>query len=153
MSIETTLAGTAANRILDGTSDAIDRLSANIDKLIRFTPIPRNFLKSNSANLSSNVSDGTIILRGPPVPRNHRGVLEDFNINFTTAAGTVRLVILDPSGSIRIDILRDISGSTNGTGRTVLEESESIAVVGQTAGAGTFAAYVSGMLQRVRDDF
>ena len=151
MSLEA-LAGNAVMNRLDNTVvDAIARLERAINRQISFLPIPRVFLKSNSDNLSSNVADGTIILKGAPIPPKHRGTLEDFNINFTTAAGTVRLVILDSSSNIRIDVLRDITSSTNGTGKTVLEEGESFAVAGQSAGAGTFAAYVSGFLQRVRE--
>lgn len=151
MSIETIVGGQIVDKALSGNvNDSIERLVGAIEKQIAFIPVPRNFLKSNGANLSSNVSDGVIILKGAPIPPDHRGVMEDFNINFTTAAGTVRLVILDSSDNIRIDILRDVTSSTNGTGRTVLEAGESMAVVGQSAGAGTFAAYVSGTLQRVR---
>jgi len=47
-------------------------------------------------------------------------------------------------------LLRDISSSTNGTGATVLEQGEKIGIVGQTAGAGIFTAYISGTLQKVR---
>lgn len=100
--------------------------------------------------MSSNVNDGILIVRGTTVPGLHRGVIRDFNLNFTTAAGTVRIVITDSSGTIKSDILRDITSSTNGVGETVLEEGESLAVVGQSAGAGVFTVYCSGQIQKVR---
>ena len=75
--------------------------------------------------------------------------MEDFNVNFTTVAGTVRLVILDKSNNIIQDLLRDISSSTNGTGKTVIEEGQKIGVVGQSAGAGIFTVYITGSLQKV----
>jgi len=127
-----------------------DSLIASIQELIDFQSKPEIWLKSNNNVLSSNVADGVLIFQGIRVPALSRGVVEDFNINFTTVAGTVRLVILDASGNIRMDILRGIQGNTNGTGRTVLEEGESLAVVGQTAGAGIFSVYCTGTVQRVR---
>lgn len=127
-----------------------DALISSIQELIDFQAKPEIWLKSNNNVLSSNVADGVLIFQGIRVPALSRGVVEDFNVNFTTVAGTVRLVILDSSGNIRMDILRGITNNTNGTGRTVLEEGESLAVVGQTAGAGIFSVYCTGTVQRVR---
>jgi hypothetical protein len=47
--------------------------------------------------------------------------------------------------------LRDITSTTNGIGETVLEEGERLAVVGQTAGAGTFEVFCTGSKQRFRE--
>lgn len=149
MSLQGIAAFKAANRILPSeTNDLLRELNRSIRTLIDTTPKYRPLLKSNNNNLSSNVADGVEIIKGAEIPTGHVGVFEDFNINFTTAAGTVRLVILDSGGNIRTDILRDINSSTNGTGRSVLESGEAIAIVGQSAGAGTFSAYVSGFLQK-----
>lgn len=150
MSVEALLAG----KMLDSkASESINLLLAQLNNAVDtsndLVPKPFVFLKSNNDNLSSNVADGVIILNGPPMPAKHKGVVEDFNVNYTTAAGTVRLVILTASNQIKIDILRDINSSTNGTGRTVLEEGERFAVVGQTAGAGIFSVYCSGAIQKV----
>jgi len=134
-------------------SESVNLLLAQLNNSVRtqndLVAKPFVFLKSNNNNLSSNVNDGVLILTGPPMPAKHKGVVEDFNVNYTTAAGTVRLVILTASEQIRIDILRDITSSTNGTGRTVLEEGERLAVVGQASGAGTFSVYCSGAIQKV----
>jgi len=152
MSIETLLAG----KMLDSVSGknlevAIVLLQESILEQIRRIPQAQIFLKSGLGNtLSSNVADGVLIMAGFPIPANHRGSLEDFNVNFTTVAGTVRLVILDKQNNIIQDLLRDISISTNGTGKTILEEGQKMGIVGQTAGAGVFTVYVSGTLQKVR---
>lgn len=129
---------------------ALSRLENAINRFVEFQPKPFVFLKSNNNNLSSNVVDGTIILTGTRVPDGHRAIVQDFNLNFTTTAGTVRFVILNADGTIRIDVLRNINSSVNGTGNTVLEEGEMLAVAGQTAGAGVFSVFCSGYIQRVR---
>lgn len=128
----------------------LDNLVVQLTALVQRQPQPFVFLKSNNNNLSSNVADGVLILNGTPVPTNCRATVRDFNVNFTTVAGTIRLVILDSSGSIKIDILRGISSSTNGVGETVLEEGEMLALVGQSAGTGVCSVYCSGQVQRVK---
>ena len=128
----------------------LDNLVIQLTALVNRQPQPFVFLKSNNNNLSSNVADGVLILNGTPVPANSRATVRDFNVNFTTVAGTIRLVILDSSGSIKIDILRGINASTNGVGETVLEEGEMLALVGQSAGAGICSVYCSGQVQRVK---
>ena len=150
MSIETLLAGKAIDTVAQNNiALLLGELNANVRRQNDLLPKPFVFLKSNNDNLSSNVTDGVLILNSAPMPPKTKGVVQDFNVNYTTVAGTVRLVILTPSNVIRIDILRDITSSTNGTGSTVLEEGERLAVVGQTAGAGTFSVYCSGFTQRV----
>lgn len=134
-----------------GLENAILLLQRSILNQLEKQPIPQIFLKSGIGNnLSSNVADGVLILAGFPIPAGHRGSLEDFNVNFTTAAGTVRLVILDKQNNIIQDLLRDINSSTNGTGKTVIEEGQKMGIVGQSAGAGIFTVYVTGTLQKVR---
>jgi len=143
-------------QVLGGVSSkaleaSIVLLQSSILQQVEKQPIPQIFLKSGIGNdLSSNVADGTLILAGFPIPANHRGSLEDFNVNFTTAAGTVRIVILDKQNNIIQDLLRDINSSTNGTGKTIIEEGQKIGISGQTAGAGIFTVYISGTLQKVR---
>ncbi len=140
------LAGKAGNDNLLTAIAELNRLNQLQAKLI---PKPFIFLKSNNNILSSAVADGVLILSGPLMGANQKGIVEDFNINFTTAAGTVRLVIVDAENNIIIDILRDITSSTNGTGKTVLEDGQRLAIVGQTSGAGTFSVYCSGFIQKV----
>jgi len=140
------LAGKAGN---DNLLIAIQELNELNRLQAELIPKPFIFLKSNDNNLSSAVSDGVLILSGPVMGENEKGIVEDFNINFTTAAGTIRLVIVDAQNNIIIDILRDITSSTNGTGKTVLENGQRLAIVGQTSGAGTFSVYCSGFIQKV----
>ena len=113
------IAGQLLGRISQkGLEATLVLLQQSILQQIEKQPIPQIFLKSGIANtLSSNVEDGVLILAAFPIPQSHRGSLEDFNVNFTTAAGTVRLVILDKQNNIIQDLLRDISSSTNGTGK------------------------------------
>ena len=133
-----------------GLEEAIVLLQSSILRQVEKQPIPQIFLKSGIGNtLSSNKTDGELILSGFSIPTGFRGSLEDFNVNFTTVAGTVRLVILDKQNNIIQDLLRDISSSTNGTGKTVIEEGQKIGVVGQSAGAGIFTVYITGSLQKV----
>jgi len=152
LSLESLLMNKAGDR-LSATKD-IEVLISGLTQAIKTqtSAIPkfRTFLKSNGANLSSNVADGVIIFLGPKVPAGHVGVVTDLSINFTTAAGTVRISVIDSSGRTVInDISRDLSASASGQATTVLDEGERVAVVGQTAGAGTFGVLVSGKYQKV----
>jgi len=134
-----------------GLEQAIVLLNESILEQIRRIPQNQIFAKTGIGNtLSSNVANDVLIFAGFPIPAGFRGALEDFNVNFTTAAGVVRIVILDKQNNIIQDLLRDISSSTNGTGKTILEEGQKIGIVGQTAGAGIFTVYISGTLQKVR---
>ena len=151
MSIESAVISGLMQTTPKGLEEAIVLLESSILEQIRRIPQAQIFLKSGFGNtLSSNVADGVLILAGFPIPAGFRGSLEDFNVNFTTAAGTVRIVILDKQNNIIQDLLRDISSSTNGTGKTVIEEGQKIGIVGQTAGAGLFTVYITGVLQKVR---
>lgn len=152
MSVEGVIASQLMGRVSSkGLEESIVMLNASILEQIKRIPQNQIFLKSGLGNtLSSNVANDVLIMAGFPIPQNFRGALEDFNVNFTTVAGTVRIVILDKSNNIIQDLLRDISGSTNGTGKTILEEGQKIGVVGQTAGAGIFTVYITGTLQKVR---
>lgn len=127
----------------------IDNLSHNLNKLVDRTPEPYTFIQSNNNCLSSNVADGILIIQSPPMRHGERGVISDLNVNFTTVAGTVRIVKINPQGSVLVDLVRGVNSSTSGTGATVLEEGECIAVVGQTAGAGIFGVFFSGTKVKV----
>ena len=151
MSIEGLLMGKALDSLSGkGLEQAIVLLNESILEQIRRIPQAQIFLKSGLGNtLSSNVTNNTLIMAGFPIPAGHRGALEDFNVNFTTVAGTIRIVILDSANTIISDLLRDVSSSTNGTGKTILEQGQKIGIVGQVAGAGIFTVYISGTLQKV----
>lgn len=127
----------------------VDAMRIELVKLRQQTPEPYIFLKSSRAALSSNVAVDVMIYQGPPVPMGYRGVITDFNLFFTTVAGTVRWVITDSRGQILVTVVAGIAATQNGTGGTVLEEGQSFAVVGQTAGAGVFDTYCSGYIRKV----
>ena len=151
MSLETLIASQVLGKMSSkGLEEAIVLLNQSILKQLEAIPKNQIFLASGINNtLSSNVSNNTLIMAGFPIPAGHRGALEDFNVNFTTVAGTIRIVILDSANTIISDLLRDVSSSTNGTGKTILEQGQKIGIVGQSAGAGIFTVYISGTLQKV----
>ena len=133
-----------------GLEQAIVLLNESILRQAEQIPKAQIFLKTGIGNtLSSNVSNGVFIFSGFAVPAGFRGIIEDFNLNFTTAAGTVRLVIMDKQDNTIQDLLRDISSSINGIGSTVIEEGQKIGIVGQTAGLGVFTLYFSRTIQKV----
>ena len=151
MSVESLIIGKGLqNAANDSLSFSLSTLENTLHQQIAFQQKPTVFLKSNNDNLSSAVADGVLILAGPIVPEGSKGVVEDFNVNFTTTAGTIRLVLLNSNNVIITDILRDINSSTNGTGKTVLEEGQRLGLVGQTSGAGTLSVYCSGYMQQLR---
>ena len=141
---------------LDGSENqflnAIISLNNSIDRLYDAIPKLKPVLKSNGNNLSSNVAADVLILPGRKVPLGYVMSVEDFNLTFSTVAGTVKIVVLNPNGEIRNEVLRGITGNTNGIGKPTLEEGESLAVMGQTAGNGTFGVYCSGVLQKVSNE-
>lgn len=124
----------------------LDNISLALQKIANAAPKPFTFIQSNNNCLLSNESDGTMIIQSPIMSHGQLGVVEDLNINFTTVAGTVRVVKVNSSGTILVDILRGINASSSGTGSTVLGEGEAIAIVGQSAGAGIFGVFFSGKI-------
>jgi hypothetical protein len=128
----------------------IDRNTKALEKIANTTPEEFTFIQSNGSCLSSNVSDGVLIIQSPVMNHGQRGLVKDLNINFTTIAGTVRMVKLrGQDGLILVDIVRGITASSSGTGDVVLQEGEAIGIVGQVAGAGTFSALFTGTVRNL----
>ena len=146
---KTFVASRLTQRNMMQSNPNLDANTAALIKVANSAPTPFTFIQSNVNALSSNVSDGVLIIQSPVMNHGERGVVEDLNINFTTVAGTVRIVILDANNTIIQDVLRSITANTNGVGQPVLEEGQSLAVAGQSAGAGVFSVYCSGKLQGV----
>lgn len=111
-------------------------------------PKPFIFLKTQPAGVTTNEAADVLLALGTPVPRGYKGQVEDFNVNFSTVAGTVQLVIFDQSNNIIARVLRNISSDTSGIGKTILDEGQHLALVGQTAGAGVASVYCSGTIVR-----
>ena len=122
-------------------------LSNQIKNLADQTPKGFIFLKG-ATGLSSNVNANVEILAGPQIPQGYKATIKDFNLIYSTAAGAVRLVIGDSNKNIIQPLLTGITTTTNGLGETVLEENQRLMVVGETAGAGIFTVYCSGILQK-----
>lgn len=127
----------------------IDAMRVELTRLREQRPIPFIFQKSSRNALSSNVANDVIIYQGPAVPVGYRGSIQDFNLNYGTVAGTVKWCVVDSRGQIISDVVTGISATQNGQGSTIIEETQSFAVVGQTAGAGTFGVYCTGFIYKV----
>ena len=149
MSLETLFTSAIANKLnpVQDIAPLISELTKSIKSLVDITPKSAIFLKGSTA-LSSNVAANVLILAGSLIPSGYKATVEDFNIIFSTAAGTIRLVIMDSNFNIIQPLLVSISNTTNGLGKTVLEENQRLAIVGETAGAGSFTTYCSGILQK-----
>jgi len=120
---------------------AVNELKNIVDSF----PKPFVFLKTDNTGISSNINADVLAVPGTPVPPGHKGLVEDFNLNFSTAAGTVQIVVMQ-NRQIVNRIVRNINADTSGIGKTVLDEGQYLAIVGQTAGAGQFTSYCSGVL-------
>ena len=152
MSLESIFSNFVTNKVTDSITGNNDRLllmelNNSIKSLVDQTPKAFIFLKGPSA-LSSNVSANVEILAGPQVPQGYKATIKDFNLIYSTVAGTVRLVIGDANKNIIQPILTGINSTTNGLGETVLESNQRLMVVGETAGAGVFTVYCSGIVQK-----
>ena len=156
MSLESLFSNIITNKLTENSSlnnNNADRillfeLNNSIKSLADQTPKAWIFLKGSTA-LSSNVAANVLILSGSQIPSGYKGTIKDFNIIFSTAAGAVRLVILDANNNIIQPLLTTITSTANGLGETVLESNQRLGVVGETAGAGSFTVYCSGILQKL----
>lgn len=128
---------------------AIAIMIEKLDNVVESFEKPFVFMQAGNDTISGNLPADTILIRGTPVPRGFRGIIKDTNVNFGTAAGAVKLVILNSAGNIRNDVLDDITSNTSGIGSIVLNEGDQIALVVQTQGASTFGCYFSGKIMRV----
>lgn len=135
-----------ATTTVDRFEAALLRIEHAIQRLIDARDRPFVFLRSNRNNLSSNVAADVYIMTGPQVPYGYKGILRDLNLNFSTIAGTVKIVITDAENTILFDITLGIAASASGIGETVIEEGQRVAVMGQTAGAGVFGVNMTGIL-------
>ena len=156
LSLESLFSNIITNKLTENSSlnnNNADRillfeLNNSIKSLADQTPKAWIFLKGSTA-LSSNVAANVLILSGSQIPSGYKGTIKDFNIIFSTAAGAVRLVILDANNNIIQPLLTTITSTANGLGETVLESNQRLGVVGETAGAGSFTVYCSGILQKL----
>ena len=128
---------------------ALNQLVEKLEKVAESRDRPFVFMKAADDTISGDQAAGTILIRGTPVPRGFKGVVEDFNLTFGTAAGVLQLIIIDPSGNKSNAVGTTMSGSTSGIGATVLDEGEALAIEVNTQGASLFGVYYSGKIQKV----
>lgn len=128
-------------------TNQLNQLQA-LNKIVDRSPKPFIFIQTANSAVSSNGSAGVPIVQSPVIGRGYRGVVRDFNINFGTVAGTVKISKINSSQLVTTDITTGITNSLSGQGSVVLEEGEAIAIVGQSAGAGLLGAFFSGDMYR-----
>ena len=132
---------------------ALNQLVDKLEKVAESRDRPFVFMKAEDDILTADQAAGTIIIKGTPVPRGFKGVVEDFNVTFGTAAGEIKLIIVDPSGNKANTVLSGIQNNTSGVGATVLDEGEALGLEVVTQGASsTLGCYFSGKIQKVNGD-
>jgi len=129
-------------------TQAIGQLNQSIELQSKISDIPYVFLRSNGQRLSTTGTAGDFIITGNPVPPGFRGTVEDFNVTFGTSGGTVELVILDQNNNLINFLVTAITANQNGSGATVLEEGQKLAIRLNTSGAGVIGTFCSGKIKR-----
>ncbi len=153
MSIESTIGSIISNKVSDnGTSEnlvnALTNLNNSVENAAKISEIPFVFLRSNGERISTTGSAGDLIIVGPSCPAGFMGTIEDFNVTFGTSGGTVELVILDSNNQVLNFLVKSITANQNGSGATVLQEGQRIAVRLNTSGSGLIGAFCSGKIKR-----
>lgn len=131
-------------------NNSISSLNQSIQSLgDRLNETPFVAINTQGATLSVNSAANTLIFAGVPVPTGYKAVIKDFNVNFTTSGGSVSIVIMDYNAkNVLNTITANVSSSASGFGGTVIDETQCIAIIVNTQGAGVVTAYISGMLQK-----
>jgi hypothetical protein len=129
-------------------TSALKTLNQSVELQSKITEIPYVFLRSNGQRLSTTGSAGDLLVTGNPVPPGFRGTVEDFNVTFGTAGGTVEIVILDQNNNLINFLVQSITSNQNGSGATVLEEGQKLAIRLNTSGSGIIGTFCSGKIKR-----
>ncbi len=129
-------------------TSALNTLNQSVELQSKISDIPYVFLRSNGQRLSTTGTAGDLIITGNPVPPGFRGTVEDFNVTFGTSGGTVELVILDQNNNLINFLVTAITANQNGSGATVLEEGQKLAIRLNTSGAGVIGTFCSGKIKR-----
>ena len=133
---------------VESLTSALNTLNQSVELQSKIVDIPYVFLRSNGQRLSTTGTAGDLIITGNPVPPGFRGTVEDFNVTFGTAGGTVELVIVDQNNNLINYLVTAITANQNGSGATVLEEGQKLAIRLNTSGAGLIGTYCSGKIKR-----
>ena len=151
MSLESTIGSIISNKINDNSEtlvQALTNLNNSVSNAAKISEIPFVFLRTNGERVSTTGSTGDIILAGPSCPAGFMGTIEDFNITFGTAGGTVDLVLLDANNQVVNFLVKTITAEQNGTGATVLQEGQRLGVRLNASGSGLIGAFCSGKIKR-----
>ena len=153
MSIESTIGSIVSNGVVnkqnnDNLVQALDNLNNSVSNAAKISEIPFVFLRSNGERISTTGTAGDLIIVGPSCPAGFMGTIEDFNVTFGTSGGTVELVILDSNNQVLNFLVKSITANQNGSGATVLQEGQRIAVRLNTSGSGLIGAFCSGKIKR-----
>ena len=129
-------------------------LESTIDNLgDRLEEIPFTFIDTNNNLQSTNVSNDVLIYAGIPVPVGYYGKAQDFNVIFGTTDGTVKLSVMDYNfKNKRSDYQTGLTATNNGTGQLVIDETNTLCLLGQAAGGGTGTVnvLVTGIIRQKR---
>ena len=102
MSLENTIGSIISNKVSENGSNenlvqALANLNNSVTNAAKISEIPFVFLRTNGERVSTTGTAGDLIVIGSSCPSGFMGTIEDFNVTFGTAGGTVELVILDLS--------------------------------------------------------
>ena len=153
MSLENTIGSIISNKVSDnGSSEnlvkALANLNNSVENAAKISEIPFVFLRTNGERVSTTGTAGDLIVIGSSCPAGFMGTIEDFNVTFGTTGGTVELVILDSNNQVINFLVKSITANQNGSGATVLQEGQRIAVRLTTSGSGLIGAFCSGKIKR-----
>ena len=154
MSLENTIGSIISNKVSQNGSNenlvqALTNLNNSVTNAAKISEIPFVFLRTNGERVSTTGTAGDLIVIGSSCPAGFMGTIEDFNVTFGTTGGTVELVILDSNNQVINFLVKSITANQNGSGATVLQEGQRIAVRLNTSGAGFIGAFCSGKIKRV----
>ena len=151
MSLESTIGSIISNKINDNSEtlvQALTNLNNSVSNAAKISEIPFVFLRTNGERVSTTGTAGDIIFAGASCPAGFMGTIEDLNITFGTAGGTVDLVLLDSNNQVINFLVKTITAEQNGTGATVLQEGQRLGVRLNASGSGLIGAFCSGKIKR-----
>ena len=153
MSIESTIGSIISNKVSQNGANenlvqALTNLNNSVTNAAKISEIPFVFLRTNGERVSTTGTAGDLIVIGSSCPAGFMGTIEDFNVTFGTTGGTVELVILDSNNQVINFLVKSITANQNGSGATVLQEGQRIAVRLNTSGSGLIGAFCSGKIKR-----
>ena len=154
MSLESTIGSIISNKVSENGANenlvqALANLNNSVQNAAKISEIPFVFLRTNGERISTTGTAGDLIVVGSSCPSGFMGTIEDFNVTFGTSGGTVDLVLVDSNNQIINFLVKDITANQNGSGATVLQDGQRLAVRLDTSGSGIIGAFCSGKIKRV----